>query len=65
MRIKRMSKNNTFIKCSDKETIEQLEKLGYRKVSDTNGIAVFINDPSKPQTYAKKNVVYSSIMTMA
>ena len=63
MRIKRMSKK-TFIKCSDADTIKQLEQLGYKKVSDANGIAVFINDMSKPQTYDKKNIVYSSIMTM-
>lgn len=53
---------NTFIRCSDKDTIKQLEKLGYKKVSDTNGIAVFINDMSKPQTYDKQKIVYSNIM---
>lgn len=65
MRIKRMSNKNTFIKCSDANTIKQLEQLGYKKVSDINGVAVFINDTNKPQTFSKKDVVYSSIMTMA
>lgn len=63
MRIKRMNKQ-AFIKCSDPDTIKQLEKLGYKKISEANGLAVFINDVSKPQTYSKKNVAYSSIMTM-
>ena len=64
MRIKRMSKQ-TFIRCSDAETIKQLEQLGYKKVSDSNGVAVFINDTNKPQTFDKKAVAYSSIMTFA
>lgn len=56
---------SAFIKCSDKETIKQLEKLGFKKMGESNGITVFINDTSKPQTFDKKNVIYSSIMTMA
>ena len=55
---------NAFIRCSDKETIKQLEKLGYQKVSDSNGVAVFINDLGKPQTFSKSKVAYSNIMTM-
>ena len=58
-----MSKN-AFIRCSDKETIKQLEKLGYQKVSDSNGVAVFINDMSKPKTFSESKVSYSNIMTM-
>ena len=57
-------KKNAFIRCSDKETIKELERLGFQKVSDSNGVAVFINDLSKPQTFNKKNVAYSNIMTM-
>lgn len=53
---------NAFIRCSDKATIEQLEKLGYQKISDSNGVAVFINDVKKPQTFDKGKVAYSSIM---
>lgn len=60
-----MSDKKAFIKCSDKDTIKQLEQLGYKKISDANGIAVFINDTNKPQTFSKKGVVYSSLMTMA
>lgn len=56
---------NTFIRCSDQETIKQLEKLGFQKISETNGLAIFLNDMSKPQTFNQKKVAYSSIMTMA
>lgn len=57
-------KSGTFIKCSDKDTIKQLEKLGFKKVSEENGLATFLNDTSKPVTFAKNKVVYSNIMTM-
>ena len=60
-----MGNKNAFIKCSDPETIKQLEKLGYKKVSESNGLAVFINDTTKPQTFSKGKVAYSSIMTFA
>lgn len=65
MRNKRMKNKNTFIRCSDKETIEELEKLGYRKVSYSNGVAVFMNDLSKPQTFNKSKIAYSNILLMA
>lgn len=55
---------NNFIRCSDKDTIRQLEQLGFKKVSNSNGVAVFINDLSKPQNFSKKGVVYTNIMTM-
>ena len=54
----------TFIRCSDKETIKELERLGFQKVSDSNGVAVFINDLNKPQTFNKSKIAYSNIMTM-
>ena len=54
-----------FIRCSDRDTIKQLEKLGYQKISDSNGVAVFINDPSKPKTFSEGKIAYSNIMTMA
>ena len=60
-----MDKGKAFIKCSDPDTIKQLEKLGFKKVSEVNGLACFINDMSKPQTFSKGKVAYSSIMTMA
>ena len=63
MSIKRMS-GTALIRCSDKETIKQLEKLGYQKVQEHNGVVIFINDPSKPQTFSKSKVSYSGIMTM-
>ena len=56
--------NKTFIRCSDKETIKELERLGYQKVSDSNGVAVFLNDTKKPHAFAKNKVVYSNIMTI-
>ena len=58
-------KGTTFIRCSDKDTIKQLEKLGYQKINENNGVVVFINDTSKPQTFSKSKVSYSNIMTMA
>ena len=63
MRVKRMNKN-TFIRCSDEETIKELERLGFQKVSNSNGVAVFLNDLSKPQTFNKSKIAYSNIMTM-
>lgn len=57
-------KGNAFIRCSDKDTIKQLENLGYQKVSEHNGVVVFVNDTSKPQTFSKNKVSYSNIMTM-
>ena len=56
-------KAGTFIKCSDKDTIKTLEKLGYKKVSEENGLATFLNDMSKPVVFTKGKVVYSNIMT--
>ena len=50
--------------CSYYFKIKQLEKLGYQKVQEHNGVVVFINDPSKPQTFSKSKVSYSGIMTM-
>lgn len=60
-----MKGKKAFIKCSDKDTIRQLEELGYKKISDANGVATFINDLSKPQTYANNKVVYTSLMMMS
>lgn len=53
-----------FIKCSDQNTIDQLEALGYQLVDKTNGVATFINDTSKPQTFSVDKIVYSDKLTM-
>ena len=53
-----------FLKFSDISTIEQLKKLGYQIIDEKNGIVIFINDLSKPQTFDKKKVIYSNILVI-
>lgn len=52
-----------FIRCTDKETIEQLKKLGFQLVSEVNGIATFVNDTSKPITFNNKKMAYTNNIT--
>ena len=53
-----------FIKCTDKETIETLKKLGFQLVSESNGVATFLNDKTKNATFDKKKVAYSNILNV-
>lgn len=55
---------NKLIKCSDKNTIEQLIQLGYEMIDERDGIVTFLNDTSKPQTFDKQKIVYSNILIM-
>ena len=50
-----------FIRCSDKETIETLKKLGYQLLEDRNGIALFLNNSAK-MDFDEKKVAYTSIL---
>ena len=63
MRIKRMKQQ--FIRCSDKDTIDKLKKLGFQLVEEKNNVAVFINDMSKKMDFDKSKIAYSNIMTMS
>lgn len=56
--------NKKFIRCTDKVTIEQLKKLGFQLISETNGIATFINDVTKPITFDKKKMAYTNNVLM-
>lgn len=54
-----------FIKCSDKETIEKLKKLGYPVISESNGVATFINKPSSMANFSDNDkVVYTNKLEM-
>lgn len=52
-----------FIKTSDIETKETLLSLGYKIISEDNGIAVFINEARAEFTELKK-VAYSDILSI-
>jgi hypothetical protein len=56
-----MEKRN-FIKVKDEETKEQLLNLGYKLLSEKNGIATFLNDLSRPQSFSCKKVTYTNKM---
>lgn len=51
-----------FIKVKDQETKQQLMDLGYKLLSDRNGIATFLNDLSRPQSFSCKKVAYTNKM---
>ena len=55
--------NKKFIRCSDKETIENLKKLGFQLVSESNGIAIFVNDTNKSITFDNKKLAYTNNIT--
>ena len=54
-----MEKKN-FIKVSDEETKKQLLDLGYKLLSEDGGIATFLNDLSKPQSFSCRKMVYTN-----
>ena len=56
-----MEKRN-FIKVKDEETKQQLLDLGYKLLSERNGIATFLNDLSKPQSFSCKKLNYTNKM---
>lgn len=51
-----------FIKVKDEETKLQLLDLGYKLLSEKNGIATFLNDLSRPQSFSCKKVTYTNKM---
>jgi len=55
--------NKKFIRATDKETIELLKKLGFQLISESNGVATFINDTSKPITFNGKKMAYTNNIT--
>lgn len=52
-----------FIRCSDKDTITTLKKLGYQLLEERNGVALFLNNINKLD-FDKKKVAYTNILTM-
>lgn len=53
-----------FIRCTDPETIEKLKQMNFVLVSESNGIATFINDVTKPITFDKKKMAYTNNVLM-
>ena len=53
-----------FIRCTDKETIQNLKRLGFQLVSESNGVATFINDVTKPVIFDKKKMAYTNNVLM-
>lgn len=58
-----MEKRN-FIKVSDNDTKQQLLDLGYKLLSEEGGIATFLNDLSRPQSFSCGKVVYTNKMNV-
>jgi len=58
-----MEKRN-FIKVKDEETKQQLLDLGYKLLAENNGVATFLNDLSRPQSFSCKKVAYTNKMEM-
>ena len=56
-----MEKKN-FIKVKDEETKQQLLDLGYKLLYEKNGIATFLNDNSRPQSFSCNKLVYTNKM---
>ena len=63
-----MSKNKKnsmpFIKCGDEETKKKLVESGFQLVEETNGIATFVNDMTKPLTFDTAKIAYSNILNV-
>lgn len=49
-----------FIKTSDPATKKTLIELGYQLISDTNGIATFLNDAKITFDKKENKVIYSN-----
>ncbi len=58
-----MDKKN-FIKVKDEETKQQLLDLGFKLLSEDGGIATFLNDTTRPQSFSCKKVVYTNILNV-
>lgn len=52
--------NKKFIRTTDRETIENLKRLGFQLVSESNGVFTFINDTNKPITFDNKKLAYTN-----
>ena len=51
-----------FIKVKDEDTKQQLLDLGYKLLSDKNGIATFLNNKDRSQSFSCKKVIYTNKM---
>ena len=54
---------NNFLRCSDPDTIQKLEKLGFQKINEINGVAMFINDAKKKINFDKSKIAFTNIIT--
>ena len=54
-----------FIKCTDPETIKLLKKEGFKLISESNGVATFLNDSAKKINFDKTKIAYSNILPMS
>lgn len=53
-----------FIKCSNKEIIEKLKKLGYQVIEETSNYTTFLNPDGKKLDFDDKKVVYTNKLNM-
>ena len=56
-----------FIKTTDSETASKLEKLGFQKVDNTNGIYTFLNTGKiqfSDNDIDKKKIQYSNMLSI-
>ena len=51
-----------FIKTKDPETKALLLKNGFQLLSESNGIATFLNDAKKKVSFDQKKVAYTNVL---
>ena len=53
--------NETYIRCSNKDTIQKLKKLGFVLLSEESGVATFLNNPKWAQQFCSgEPVIYTN-----
>ena len=61
MKNKENNKAN-FIKTKDRDTYEEMIKLGFELIDDTNGTWTFLNNTEYPIKFEKNKIVYSDVL---
>ena len=54
-----------FIKTSDEGTKKLLLQNGFKLLSESNGVATFLNDSAKKINFDKTKIAYSNILPMS
>lgn len=54
--------NDNYIKCSDPETIKKLKQLGFVLLSESNGVATFLNNPSVIKQFNDLKVAFTNLI---